>query len=249
MNPVTNKAGKSSALPQVLLDAFHSEEVITSDGRKLPLDANVSQTEAEQLYAVVKKLRPETTAEVGLAKGVSTVAILQALADGARGAHHVVDPFQADWGDSGLELVKRAGLEERFHFYRQFPEEVLPKLGPIQFAFIDASHLVDLTLMEFILMDKKLAVGGVVGFHDTWMPAVQRVVRFILRNRHYELFQKPQAVSWRERLGKLLCLLPWSDRILSQELLRPILMSSHGNLILLRKTGDDDRDIRYYREF
>jgi predicted O-methyltransferase YrrM len=240
---------KASKLPRVLLEAFNTRKVITRDGRKLPLHSNISQEEAERLYEIVTHLTPETSVEVGLATGISTIAILQALTDARCGTHHVIDPFQAQWEDVGLATVERAELGERFQFYRDFPENVIPKLGPIQFAFIDASHLFDLTLLEFILADKKLVIGGVVGFHDVWMSATQRIVRFILRNRKYELLHPPKSTTLRQKIGGILQNLPYSEQIFSQNILRPIEVRCHGNLILLRKRNEDKRDIRDYWEF
>lgn len=248
MERMTDQPG-SGELPQVLLEAFRMQKVHAREGRTLPLDSNVSREEAERLYEVVASVKPSASLEVGLAKGVSTLAILQALADSGGGLHHVMDPFQSDWGDSGLEMVERSGLGGRFRFYREFPEKVIPALEPVQFAFIDASHLFDLTLMEFILADKKLAVGGVVGFHDLWMPATQRVVRFILQNRKYQLFEPNGVTTLRQRIGGLLRAVPWSHRIFSQDLLRPVEMASYGNLVLLQKLGEDTRDTRDYAEF
>lgn len=240
---------KNGELPKVLLEAFRTQKVHARGGRTLPLDSNVSREEAERLYAVVAGLRPSASVEVGLAKGVSTLAILKALSDSGGGVHHVIDPFQADWGDSGLEMVERSGLGAHFRFYREFPERVIPALDAVQFAFIDASHLFDLTLMEFILVDKKLAVGGVVGFHDMWMPATQRVVRFILQNRKYQLFEPTGVTTLRQRIGGLLRSVPWSHRIFSQDLLRPVEIASYGNLVLLQKLDEDTRDTRDYAEF
>ena len=61
----------------------------------------------------------------------------------------------------------------------------------VQFAFIDASHLFDLSVLDFTLIDKRLDVGGVVGFHDLWMPSLQKLVRYILTNRDYVPYRCP----------------------------------------------------------
>jgi len=168
-----------------------------------------------------------------------------------------MDPFQADYGNTGIAMVKAAKLDDRFRFYRQFAEEVLPGLGPLQFVFIDASHLFDLTLMEFILADKKLDVGGVVAFHDFWMPSLKKVIRYILSNRKYRLHPDSQAARrapttrqhCKHLLGDTLRRLPGSARVFSPELLEPWWTEGLHNLVVLEKTQHDQRDWRFHRNF
>ena len=181
------QAQSGHALPEGLMNAFAEGVVMNAEGAIKPLHSNVSLEEAGILYGIVKDLRPEASAEIGLAQGISAMAILKALEDNKRGIHHVMDPFQARFDEIGLAMIRRAGLEERLRFHRKFAEEVVPSLPPLQFAFVDASHLFDLTLAEFVLLDKKLEPGGVIALHDAWMPSLQKCTRYILANRAYEL--------------------------------------------------------------
>lgn len=66
-------------LPEVLLRAFDTKTVFDERDEPLPLDSNVSLTEAQSLYDMVRTLGAIHTAEVGLAKGVSAIAICKAL--------------------------------------------------------------------------------------------------------------------------------------------------------------------------
>lgn len=82
-------------------------------------------------------------------------------------------------------MVRRSGVETRLRFHEKFPEEVVPQLEPgFGFAFIDASHLFDLTLLDFILVQKKLEPGAIIGFHDLWMPPLQKLWRYLTSNRN-----------------------------------------------------------------
>ena len=246
-------------LPPVLRDALASGKVIDRDGTQHPLHSNISHEEALLLYAAVRQSKPVACAEVGFANGVSAISILQALSDNEMGNHHIMDPFQADYHDLGLEMVARAGLSARMTFYRQFAEEVAPGLPRLQFAFIDASHLFDLTLVEFVLMDKKLDVGGMIAFHDLWMPSLQKLIRYILANRSYEIVrdfdtpQPPPRLSSRRKLKSALIgiarALPGSERIFGEEFLRPWWTLQIPNLVILRKSADDCRDWRYHAPF
>src|SRR5207253_9411867 len=104
-----------------------------------------------------------------------------------------MDPFQEKYEDAGLAMAARAGLDSRLQFHRKFAEEVLPTLPRLQFGFIDSSHLFDLTIEEFVMMDKKLDVGGMVAFHDMWMGSLQKFLRYVLSNRAYRLVRSFDA--------------------------------------------------------
>lgn len=217
----------------------------------------VAISEALAIYRVVRALRPNNSVEVGFCCGGSGLAILQALEDGGKGTHHAIDPFQTSYARNlGRQNVAIAGLDRRLVLFEEFPEAVLPRLEPIQFAFIDASHLFDLTLLEFVLVDKLLEEGGIVGFHDTWMPAVQKVIRFILTNRKYELVGAfwDCKRSWRSYLkeyvvrttGKVGSRFPG---VFSPEISDPWWLYKLSNLAFLRKTGSDARDWRFFKQF
>jgi predicted O-methyltransferase YrrM len=233
-------------------------------GARVPLHSNVSTDEACLLYDVIRFLKPEKTLEIGFCQGISALAILQALEDNGRGTHHVVDPFQRDYGNAGLEMVRRAGLEGRLHFVEAFPEEVVPTMpSGFGFAFIDASHLFDLTLLDFMLVQKKLDPGAVVGLHDLWMPSLQKVWRYLTSNRSCvpcdaEFRRTSDLVirlqrPWRTRLkiaaGRLAGWLPGCGQAFSPEFLTPWETLGVPNLALLRTGGPDQREWTFHHTF
>lgn len=219
----------------------------------------VSLDEAVMLYSAVRHLSPAHSLEVGFCCGGSGLAILKAHSDNqAGGLHHVCDPFQFTYAKgAGLANVASAGLSEVLQFREQFPEEFIPTLPAIQFAFVDASHLFDLSLLEFTLADKKLDVGGVIAFHDMWMPSLQKLVRYILSNHHYKIYTFPDE-NWRlpvkvsllrRTVAHALRMLPRADRMFSQEVLNPWGSFGIGNLVFLEKQRRDDRDWRHFVRF
>ena len=248
-----------ASLPPLLRRVLAEGLAFAPDGTRVPLHSNISLEEAELLYRGLRRLRPARTLEIGLAQGISTLAILQALEDNGSGHHCVLDPFQHRFGNVGLAMVEQAGLAGRLEFHARFAEEVIPALSPVEFAFIDSSHLFDLTVAEFVLVDKKLAVGGVVGLHDLWMPSLQKVVRYALANRSYELardwngpaLSRPVSVrqSLKRKLLRLLQVVPGKERLFREELLRPWCSITEDNLVFLRKTGEDQRDWQFHRPF
>lgn len=244
----------ASVLPPILRQVFADKQTRNADGQPVPLHSNISEAEAEQLYAAVQALKPRHTLEVGLAQGISATAILQALADGGVGTHHVMDPFQERFENAGLAMVERAGLSGHLDFHRAYAEEVVPRLPVVEFAFIDSSHLFDLTLLEFVLVDKKLATGGVIAFHDLWMPSIQAAVRYILSNRAYQPWDldtghgRAQPSRRRELLAWILRQCPGAEGIFRSELLEPDI-SSGNNLVFLRKLQQDERDWQFHCPF
>jgi len=248
-------------LPPLLRELLDSGQFRDASGALQSIYANISTEEVLALYGLVRQLRPRATAEIGFALGVSGLAILGALeANGGDSRHYVCDPFQTTLvAGQGLAHVRRAGLDHRLQFFEKFPEEVFPTLPPLQFAFIDASHLFDLTLLDFILVDKRLETGGVVGFHDLWMPSLKKVVRYILANRAYRIHPAshaagtPKAPSAYERLAasvkKILAALPHSNRLFAPEILQPWPGFRLGNMVFLEKLAPDTRDWRHHVAF
>jgi predicted O-methyltransferase YrrM len=222
-----------------------------------PLHSNISAEEALMLYNIVRSLKPKASAEIGFALGVSGLAILGALAANGAGRHYVSDPNQTSMvGGMGRENVRRAGLEQYWEFHEKFPEEVFSQFPPLQFAFIDASHLFDLSILDFILVDKRLEVGGVVGFHDLWMPSLRKVIRQILANRAYRIHPASPLgppLSHKKKIASGLAAvarrLPQSSRWLAPEAARPWHEFHAANLILLEKVGHDQRDWREHHAF
>jgi predicted O-methyltransferase YrrM len=218
----------------------------------------ISLDEALEVYSAVRAVGPDHSAEIGFCCAGSGLAILKGLEDQGRGMHHACDPYQSSYAkNAGLRNVERAGLAHRLHFQEKFPEEVVPALPSLQFVFIDASHLFDISILDFVLADKKLDIGGVVAFHDLWMPSLQKLVRYILANRNYEIYRPVPASesrrTMRSRLAGMLAgglrRVPGADRLFARELLAPWSEFGFGNLAFLQKTGADTRDWRYHRPF
>jgi predicted O-methyltransferase YrrM len=246
-----------NTLPDLLLQTFDSKFAFAPDGTTRPLESNVSREEAEALYAAVRSIQPVFSLEIGLAQGISALAILAAIAANGSGHHYVIDPFQKKYADCGEAMIARAGFTDRHTFLERFPEEEVPQLPRLQFAFIDSSHLFDLTMMEFLLVDKKLDVGGVVALHDLWMPSIRAVVRFIQANRAYQVCRKFSsaipALTLRQRstelVGRFLKKVPGTSRALNVNILDPWSSFRLPNLVFLEKVEDDSRDWRFHRQF
>ena len=231
---------------------------ITQSGRVTDAQGNayepVSAVTIESgglLYDFIRTFKPRYTLETGMAYGMSTLFICQALEDNGLGYHTAIDPFQEDEFKSiGLLNVERAHLKHRLQFRLGAADVVLPQLctdgGPLDFAFIDGWHLFDYTLADFYYIDKLLQVGGHVAFDDLWLPAVRKVVSFVLRNKPYQrvrIRSRHPAPRWKRavRIGRRFAQAPlerdWGTKLLPE------------NVTFLRKMAADTRGWNFHRAF
>jgi predicted O-methyltransferase YrrM len=70
-------------LPDLLLEALSAKVVFAPDGTTRPLESNISREEAEALYSAVRSVQPACSLEIGLAQGISALAILAAISANA----------------------------------------------------------------------------------------------------------------------------------------------------------------------
>ena len=251
----TDAAALLAPFPPVISTAYAAGAARAASGSVAPISSSVPPEELRLLYDVVRALRPTVTCEIGFALGMSAVAICQGLEDNGHGHHHVIDPYERlHYRNFGLLTVSAAKLSHRMTFYEQFPESVLPGLSQVDFAFIDASHLFDLTIAAFTLIDNRLAVGGVLGFHDMWLPAQQKVARYILANRNYRAHPANLARverGWKDRLlAATVERVPHLKTLLHPHVLTPWRTLGLGNLALFEKTSADDvRPFELFSDF
>jgi predicted O-methyltransferase YrrM len=173
---------------------FASGKLEKPQGGEIPLQGNIGPDFAAALYGAVKAARPKAVVEVGMASGISSLAILAALQEIGEGGRLIsVDPFQngADmpWAGIGIANVQRAGFAGSHTFMETYDYLALPQLiangQRIQFAYIDGWHTFDYTLLDFFFVDKMMDPNGVVGFNDCGWRAVNRALGFLRTHRKY----------------------------------------------------------------
>jgi SAM-dependent methyltransferase/predicted O-methyltransferase YrrM len=179
--------------PTALLDRIYAAgKVEAADGAQVDaFPAGLPRFHADEIARLVRELGLTRTLETGMAYGLSTLAICSVHAERGEGSHIAIDPHQSsDWGSIGVLNLRRAGVEGRVRVIEARSDEALPRLRDegvrLDFALIDGLHLFDATLVDFFFVDRMLDVGGVVVFHDTWMPAVAQAAAFVRANRAYE---------------------------------------------------------------
>ncbi len=155
----------------------------------------IGKAEIDALYALVRRRAPQSTLEVGLAKGTSAITILAALTDGGAPApvHRAIDPFQSVvYKRNGLKNAAFCGFGENLVLIEDSSHRALPFLlmaekRRFDFVFLDGNHLFDFTFVEWFYCDKMLPVGGAMLFDDADRPAVAAVLNFIGANLPYEV--------------------------------------------------------------
>jgi len=174
----------------VLREMLRSGTALDEQGERHALHSHIPERFAEALYRTVLTRRPGLVVEVGMAMGCSTLAILTALQEiGGTAELLSIDPYQSAYKNCGLAAVRRAGLCAR-HRHITDPDFIaLPRLlaagTRVDLAYLDGNHTFDFVLLDFWYLDRMTPVGGVVAFNDCAMPAVHKVIKFVLTHRRY----------------------------------------------------------------
>ncbi len=186
----------------VLEDIYRTGKCVDLTGKERKVTGAVPREDALILQEMVRFVKAKTTLETGVAFGLSTLAICEALQSETPIAnrqspitsgvkHYGVDPEQNTvHGGAALASLERAGLDSVFVVLEGPSHLMLPGLlergVKLDLGFIDGWHTFDYTLLDFFYIDKLLRPGGVVLLHDRSWPAKQKVIRFILTHRRYK---------------------------------------------------------------
>jgi len=250
----------------VLQDILKTGSVYaTEGGEPIHCLAEISPEVGEFLQRLIASLRPAVGVEVGLAFGISSLFICEAMKAARPDARHIViDPSQHDpaetWKGIGLKNLERAGFREMVEFHEKQSQVALPELEArgtqIDFAFVDGWHTFDHTLVDFFYIDRMLRVGGIIALDDNDIPGVHKVCRFIATNRAYRVVgsagEMPgEKVSVKRRLVQSLA--QRSSRV--RELFRPEIRQTDrelgllGSCVAFRKEANDDRAWDSHHDF
>ena len=184
-----------------LQEILSTGQVRTVDGSELlPLDSAVTPDVGLFLQDLIKQRKPKTIIEVGLAYGISSLFICEALLECGGLRHIAIDPHQTrQWHGIGINNLRLAGFGHLTECMETYSRLALPELAArgirAEFAFIDGWHTFDHVLTDFFHMDQILAVGGVVVFDDVFFPGVHLACRYVAANRAYRVVACTQKVG------------------------------------------------------
>ena len=234
---------------------------VLPDGSEVDANSFIPRDECELVYEAVAAAKATRAIEVGMAFGVSSLCIADALQRNGPNARLVsIDSHQtAGWNRAGIHLIGRAGYDPIVTLIEEPSQLALPRLAAagerFDFGFIDGWHTFDHTLIDFFFVDRMLEEGGFVLFDDVGYPAINAVVRFILANRDYELVKAlqfeapPVSLRLRRAIKRRLRPLARTDRDPKrehEELFRKI---ENVHAVALRKRGSDARRFDHYERF
>ena len=235
---------------------------VLEDGSSAKVHSHAGPAHGELIRNAVAACQPRTACEVGLAFGISTLYILDAMHSCGDGLLVGMDPAQHDptWRGGGLHNVKRAGFTESYEFHEEPSQVVLPRLAAegrrIQFAYLDGWHTFDHTLVDFFFVDQMLDPGGIVILDDVGYPGLRRACHFIVTNRDYEVFgsvPRDGVQGWRSSVKGVVrrVLHPLTRTDLSPSATSTEIEGAVDSsaVIALRKVGSDSRSFDHFVHF
>jgi predicted O-methyltransferase YrrM len=226
------------------------------DSRTIVFERSASSVTREvetRLADFMRSVRPERTLETGMGLARSRLCICQAHRDnhGRSRCHTAIGPMQeSTFQSGGLANIERAGFKDPLCFYQAPSCEVLPELlsdgETFDFVFIDGNHRFDYALVDFFYISRLLAVGGHIAFDDLWIPAVRKVVSYVLKNAAYIIVEPPSRI----RVSPGNRVLRSGRRILQNPLGRdwPLKLVPY-NLLLREKLSDHEGTWSEHRAF
>jgi predicted O-methyltransferase YrrM len=246
-----------------LLDKIFLELSVTDkDGNSYPVHSHTSPEQCRFLQSIIEKIKPSATLEIGLAYGISSLAILQALDVLGKPFNHIlIDPFQSDWKDIGLLNIEKAGFTKNTSFYRELSDQVLPRLlqegRSIQFAYIDSTKVFDVLMVDAYFINKLLDVNGVLVLDDCTFPGIRLLARFLAVHpcfRVYDAITKDKPSAKKRFLRSfnhfIIGLLPFKKRIFPNiNFTKDETLGVNYHCIAFQKIKEDDRYWDWYKTF
>lgn len=146
------------------------------------------------LYNFIKQHKFTNVLEIGMAGGMSSIAILSALAETSLNFKLTsIDPYQStQWISNGLKNIIKCNFSSNHELIELSDMIALPKLlekgEKYDLIFIDGMHTFDHVLLNNFYADKLLNIGGFIINDDIWMPSIQRVCNYLTKNyTHFQI--------------------------------------------------------------
>jgi predicted O-methyltransferase YrrM len=234
--------------PSFALKVIERGWVIDTSRGKRPVIGSVSREESQFLFDCILKQDCKTVVETGIARGISSLAIAEALSH-TGGKLYGFDPCQtSEHGNAAVETIREFGLSNHFELKELGSEVALPQLASEGFKcdmlFIDGIHRFLERSMDFYYADRMLRIGGIVAFHDLWLPSMKKVLKMVRTFGTYKMIETPTT---RPALKTKLRLL--AGAVLK---MRPYCLwwpNGFSNLLVLQKVSEFDESVLWYRRF
>jgi predicted O-methyltransferase YrrM len=247
-----------TAIHPFAVEAHRTGTAELPDGSRIPATSFIPADVCSLLYDCIEVTKARRAIETGMAFGISSLCIADALSKNGSSYELVsIDPCQTtDWKSAGLHLIHRAGLSVTL--LEETSQLALPRLVAagrrFDFGFIDGWHTFDHTLIDFFYMDMMLEAGGFIVFDDVGYPAINAVTRFVLANRDYELvkalgYEVPASIRLRRAIKRQLRPLARTDHDPSAVHALLFRQTEQAHSIAVRKRGEDRRRFDHFESF
>jgi predicted O-methyltransferase YrrM len=208
----------------------------------------ISKLEARALAEIILKHDCKRSFETGVANGISTLAITQAIAAN-KGHHYGIDPCQfTDHQGVALTLLAEHDLLSRFTLCEGPTHLEAPNLlknnEKFDFGFIDGMHSFDYKFIDLFYADKLLKVGGFLVFHDLLLPSVKKVLKFIKKQYQYKIIITPELQPSLHRKAKYM-----AAAFIKRKPYWYEWPNNFCNLLVLQKTAEPDHPWNYFENF
>lgn len=188
--------------PNKQIQKIYKDGSVIIGKEKIKLTSAISPAEGFHLYDLIMRNNYSNILEVGLANGLSSLYILQALKDnGTNGNLTSIDPFQStQWKSAGISNIKNAELDQNHKLIEKKSFVALPELlaesdTKYDLIFIDGMHLFDYTLIDMFYSILLCKIGGVIVIDDILHKAPAKVVKFIDNNYKFMRRMQPLPVK------------------------------------------------------
>ena len=235
-------------------------------GNSYPLNSSLDINEGHFLKEIIQKHKFKKTIEIGCAYGISSLFICSALEEHTDARHTIIDPYQrSEWKSIGITNLTRANINF-FTLIEQPSEIALPFLlsenQQYQLGFIDGWHTFDHTLIDFFYLSRLIAVGGVIIIDDVEMPAINKMLRYVINYPAYRYLGNVNiTTSFKRKLFENIIQHPirFMSKILPEKARHEIssgklIKSDHSlnlrtSMVALQKIKQDERSWNWFKNF
>jgi predicted O-methyltransferase YrrM len=238
-------------------EIFRKRVVVDSEGKEYPLHSETSLKQSEFLASLVTEIDASVCLEIGLAYGISSLLIAEAISKKKAPRFISIDPLQKDWHEIGLLNLKRAGYSQFVEFHREYSHDVLPRLlaagERLDFAYVDTSKVFDVVLVDAYYLTRLLRVGGLLVFDDCAWPGVKKMARYISKWPHLAVANThgvyKSNMKWRI-LSQLIQVVPKKEKIFADSLLMSEeKMGINAQCVAFKKIAEDTRNWDWHSSF
>ena len=228
---------------------FNSGKVVDERGVEYDIHSNTSLEQCEYLQSLVEEIDAARCLEVGLAYGMSSLFICEAIQEKQDSVFYSIDPQQDWWKDIGLKNLMDSGCSKFLKFHRDYSHTILPELlakdTELDFAYVDTTKVFDVVLVDIYYLIRMLRTGGILVLDDCDFPGLNKLARYLSKMPNLEvhsLHGSYQCSRIRRLFARLLKKIPFADSIFSDKALySDCSLGVNARCIAFRKLSNDER--------